>query len=74
MYIDRYKIVSWNRKWNNGKQNKKAEITNYCDNTYHGIDGKTFLQLLSDLNVAWHENEHRDCVIHVSFEEPKERD
>jgi len=74
MYIDRYKIVSWNRKWNNGKQNKKAEITNHCDNTHHGIDGKTFLQLLSDLNVAWHENEHRDCVIHVSFEEPKERD
>jgi len=74
MYIDRYKIVSWNRKWNNGKQNKKAEITNHCDNTHHGIDGKTFLQLLSDLNVAWHENEHRDCVINVSFEEPKERD
>ena len=74
MYIDRYEIVSYSRKWNNGKQNKKAEITNYCDNTYNGIDGKTFLQLLSDLNVAWHENEHRDCVINVRFEEPKERD
>ena len=74
MYIDRYEIVSYSRKWNNGKQNKKAEITNYCDNTYHGIDGKTFLQLLSDLNVAWHENEHRDCVIHVSFEDPNERE
>ena len=74
MYIDRYKIVSWNRKWNNGKQNKKAEITNYCHNNYHGIDAKTFLQLLSDLNVAWHEDEHKNCVVHVSFEDPKERD
>jgi hypothetical protein len=31
MYIDRYEIVSYSRKWNNGKQNKKAEVTNYCD-------------------------------------------
>ena len=54
MYIDRYEIVSYSRKWNNGKQNKKAEITNYCDNTYHGMEGKKFLQLLSDLDDAWH--------------------
>ena len=27
MYIDKYEIVSYSRKWNNGKQNKKAEIT-----------------------------------------------
>ena len=74
MYIDKYEIVSWSRKWNNGKQNKKAEITNYCDNTYHGMEGKKFLQLLSDLDDAWHEHEGKDCVVHVSFENPKERE
>tara|TARA_B110000444_G_C18769327_1_gene561673 strand:+ start:441 stop:680 length:240 start_codon:yes stop_codon:yes gene_type:complete len=79
MYIDRYEIVSYSRKWNNGKQNKKAEITNYCDNTYssysyHGIEGKKFLQLLSDLDDAWHGHEGKDCIVTVSFEDPKERD
>ena len=48
MYIDRYEIVSYSRKWNNGKQNNKAEVTNYCDNTYRGMEGKKFLHLLSD--------------------------
>ena len=52
MYIDRYEIVSYSRKWNNGKQNKKAEVTNYCDNTYHGMSGKKFLNLLEDLDNA----------------------
>ena len=74
MYIDRYEIVSYSRKWNNAKQNKKAEVTNYCDNTYHGMEGKKFLQLLSDLDDAWHGHEGKDCIVTVSFEDPKERD
>jgi len=74
MYIDKYEIVSWSRKWNNGKQNKKAEITKSCYNEDHGMSGKKFLQLLSDLDDAWHEQEGKDCVVHVSFEDPKERE
>jgi hypothetical protein len=74
MYIDKYEIVSWSRKWNNGKQNKKAEITKSCYNEDHGMSGKKFLQLISDLDDAWHEHEGKDCVVHVSFEDPKERE
>ena len=74
MYIDKYEIVSWSRKWNNGKQNKKAEITKSCYNEDLGMSGKKFLQLISDLDDAWHEQEGKDCIVHVSFEEPKERE
>jgi hypothetical protein len=38
------------------------------------MEGKKFLQLLSDLDDAWHGHEGKDCVVHVSFEEPKERE
>ena len=74
MYIDKYEIVSWSRKWNNGKQNKKAEITKSCYNEDHGMSGKKFLQLISDLDDAWHQLEGKDCVVTVSFEDPKERE
>ena len=61
MYIDKYEIFSWSRKWNNGKQNKKAEITKSCYNEDHGMSGKKFLQLLSDLDDAWHE--HKEKIV-----------
>jgi hypothetical protein len=33
-----------------------------------GIPGKEFLQLLSDLNDAWHEYETKNIKIEVTFE------
>ena len=42
---------------------------NYCENNYHGTDGKTFLQLISDLDDAWHKDEGKDCKIIVEFKD-----
>jgi hypothetical protein len=71
MYIDKYEIYSYGRKWKNGKQNKQSEVLNYCENSYHGTDGKTFLQLISDLDDAWHKHEGKDCKIIVEFKDHK---
>ena len=38
------------------------------------MEGKKFLQLLSDLDDAWHGHEGKDCIVTVSFEEPKDRE
>ena len=34
MYIDKYEIYSYGRKYKNGKQKKQSEVLNYCENNY----------------------------------------
>ena len=67
MHIDSYKIWSYNKEWKNGKQAKTSTIRRMLTSE-DGIQGKEFLQLLSDLNDAWHEYETKNIKVEVTFE------
>lgn len=67
MYIDSYKIWSYNKEWKNGKQAKISTIRRMLTSE-DSITGKEFLQLLSDLNDAWHEYETKNVKVEVTFE------
>ena len=66
VHIDKYKIYSYGKSWNNGKQAKKETVQQSLTSD-ECISGKQFLQLLSDLDDAWHNNEGKDCEIEVTF-------
>ena len=71
MHIDKYKIYSYGKSWNKGKESKTATIQKMLTSD-DCIDGKQFLRLLDDLEDAWHTHENKDCTIEVTFEDRKE--
>ena len=71
MHIDKYKIYSYGKSWNKGKEAKTATIQQMTTSD-ECIDGKQFLRLLDDLQDAWHTHEGKDCTIEVTFEDRKE--
>ena len=71
MYIDKYKIVSMDYDWKRGKQSKNTSVQQEMISK-ESIMGKTFIQLLEDLDQAWHQHgECKNCKIEVIFEPHK---
>jgi len=71
MYIDKYKIVSMDYDWKRGKQSKNTSVQQEMISK-ECIMGRTFIQLLSDLDQAWHQHGMgKDCKIEVTFEPHK---
>ena len=66
VHIDKYKIYSYGKSWNNGKQAKKETVQQSLTSD-ECISGKQFLQLLSDLDDAWHTHEGKNLEIEVTF-------
>ena len=66
VHIDKYKIYSYGKSWNNGKQAKKETVQQSLTSD-ECISGKQFLQLLSDLDDAWHTHEGKSLEIEVTF-------
>ena len=55
MHIDKYKIFSMDYTWKNGKQSKSTSVQQMLTSD-ECIMGKTFIQLLEDLDQAWHQH------------------
>ena len=70
IHIDKYKIYSYGKSWNKGKEAKKESIQKLLTSE-ESISGKQFLQLLSDLDDAWHQHEGKNIEIEVTFKEVK---
>lgn len=66
IHIDKYKIYSYGKTWKNGKEAKESTIQQLVTSE-ECISGKQFLQLLSDLDDAWHQHEGKDIEIEVTF-------
>ncbi len=66
IHVDKYKIYSYGKTWKNGKKAKESTIQQMLTSE-ECISGKQLLQLLSDLDDAWHYHEGRDCEIEVTF-------
>ena len=66
IHVDKYKIYSYGKTWKNGKKAKESTIQQMLTSE-ECISGRQLLQLLSDLDDAWHYHEGRDCEIEVTF-------
>ena len=67
MHIDKYIIRSMDYTWKNGKQSKNTSVQQEMTSK-ECIMGRTFIQLLSDLDQAWHQHgTGKDCKIEVTF-------
>ena len=66
IHIDSYKIFSYGKTWKKGKEAKEETIQKMLT-TKECISGKQFLQLLSDLDDAWHQHEGKNIEIEVTF-------
>ena len=66
IHIDKYKIYSYGKSWNKGKEAKEESIQKLLTSE-EVISGKQFLQLLSDLDDAWHAHEGKNIEIEVTF-------
>ena len=66
VHIDKYKIYSYGKSWNKGKEAKTETIQKMLTSD-ECISGKQFLQLLSDLDDAWHTGESKILEIAVTF-------
>ena len=66
IHIDSYKIFSYGKTWKKGKEAKEETIQKMLTSK-ECISGKQFLQLLSDLDDAWHTHEGKDIEIEVTF-------
>ena len=74
MHIDKSKIYSKDYTWKNGKQSKNTSVQQVMTSE-ECIMGRTFIQLLSDLDQAWHQHcECKDCEIEVTFKPHKHED
>ena len=68
MHIDKYTIRSMDYNLKNGKQSKNTSVQQEMISK-ECIMGRTFIQLLSDLDQAWHQHgSGKDCKIEVTFE------
>jgi hypothetical protein len=68
MFIDKYVIKSFSNEWKNGKQTKK-EVLNHHLKSDEMIKGKLLIQLIDDLNEAWHRYDNKQISIEVTFKD-----
>ena len=74
MHIDKYKIVSMDYTWKRGKQSKNTSVQQMMTSD-ECIMGRTFIQLLSDLDQAWHQHGcGKTCKVEVTFEPYEHKD
>tara|TARA_X000001382_G_scaffold130919_1_gene127859 strand:- start:1399 stop:1620 length:222 start_codon:yes stop_codon:yes gene_type:complete len=66
IHIDTYKIFSLGKTWKKGKEAKEETIQKMLTSK-ECISGKQFLQLLSDVDDAWHQHEGKNIEIEVTF-------
>ena len=66
IHVDKYKIYSYGKTWKNGKKAKESTIQQMLTSE-ECISGKQLLQLLSDLDDAWHTGESKILEIDVTF-------
>ena len=72
MHIDKYTIRSMDYDWKNGKQSKNTSVQQEMISK-ECIMGRTFIQLLSDLDQAWHQHgSGKNGKVEVTFEPYKE--
>ena len=72
MHIDKYTIRSMDYDWKNGKQSKNTSVQQEMISKEF-IMGRTFIQLLSDLDQAWHQHgSGKNVKVEVTFEPYKE--
>ncbi len=72
MHIDEYKIWSYDYDYKNGKKSKTTVIKKHLISE-ECIDSKSLINLLSDLDVAWHNVYDKKIKVEVTFE-PHERE
>ena len=68
MFIDKYVIKSFSNEWKNGKQTKK-EVLNHNLKSDEMIKGKLLIQLIEDLNEAWHRYDNKQISVEVTFKD-----
>ena len=74
MHIDKYTIRSMDYDWKNGKQSKNTSVQQEMISK-ECIMGRTFIQLLSDLDQAWHQHGcGKTCKVEVTFEPYEHKD
>ncbi len=74
MHIDKYTIRSMDYNWKNGKQSKNTSVQQEMISK-ECIMGRTFIQLLSDLDQAWHQHGcGKTCKVEVTFEPYEHKD
>ena len=74
MHIDKYKIVSMDYTWKHGKQSKNTSIQQEMTSK-ECIMGRTFIQLLSDLDQACHQHGcDKTCKVEGTFEPYEHKD
>ena len=72
MHIDKYTIRSMDYDLKNGKQSKNTSVQQEMISK-ECIMGRTFIQLLSDLDQAWHQHgSGKNVKVEVTFEPYKE--
>ena len=72
MHIDKYTIRSMDYDWKNGKQSKNTSVQQEMISK-ECIMGRTFIQLLSDIDQAWHQHgSGKNVKVEVTFEPYKE--
>ena len=67
MHIDEYKIWSYDYDYKNGKKSKTTVIKKHLISE-ECIDSKSLINLLSDLDVAWHNVYDKKIKVEVTFE------
>lgn len=68
IHIDKYEIKSLGREWKNGKFTNKESLTHTLTSK-ECISGKQFLNLIDELNDAWHRHDAKDIHIVVTFKD-----
>ena len=69
IHIDKYNITAYGKEFKNGKESKQDTVLKTLSSK-DCISGNQFLQLLSDLDDAWHIHEGKDVEISVKFITP----
>jgi hypothetical protein len=67
MHIDSYKIWSYDYDYKNGKRSKTTSIKQHLVSE-ECIDSKSLINLLSDLDVAWHNVYDKKIKVEITFE------
>ena len=67
MHIDSYKIWSYDYDFKNGKRSKTTSIKQHLVSE-ECIDSKSLINLLSDLDTAWHNGYGKNIKVEVTFE------
>ena len=68
MFIDKYVIKSFSNEWKNGKATKKETLKHHLKSD-EMLKGKLLIQLIDDLNEAWHRYDDKEISIEVTFKD-----